>query len=106
MNYNIYITMNRSGEVFVRNRVTNEEKLKKEIESLHLEIESMQKLVKKTFINRLKGYWQTSLQCQKSTLHMLHLVAYYMFPATPPPKITSFPLPSFNLNKALDIIRR
>ncbi|KAL9928025.1 uncharacterized protein ACN427_003792 [Glossina fuscipes fuscipes] len=98
--------LKESGEVFLRTRVTNEETLKKEIESLHLEIESMQKLVKKTFINRLKGYWRTSLQCQKSTLHMLHLVAYYMFPATPPPKLTSFPLPSFNLNKALNIIRR
>uniref|UniRef100_A0A1A9WBJ1 Uncharacterized protein n=1 Tax=Glossina brevipalpis TaxID=37001 RepID=A0A1A9WBJ1_9MUSC len=97
--------LKESEEILLSTQLNTEEKMEQEIENLNLEIESMQNLMKKTFTSRLKDYWRRSLQYQRTTLQMLHLVAFILLPATPPPRLSTFPLPSFNLNKALNIIR-
>uniref|UniRef100_A0A1A9WF77 Uncharacterized protein n=1 Tax=Glossina brevipalpis TaxID=37001 RepID=A0A1A9WF77_9MUSC len=94
-------------ETHLSTQLNIEEQMEKEIESLNLEIESMQNaIIKKTFISRLKDYWRRSLRYQRTTLQMLHIVAFILLPATPPPRLSTFPLPSFNLSKALNIIKR
>uniref|UniRef100_A0A1A9WUF2 Uncharacterized protein n=1 Tax=Glossina brevipalpis TaxID=37001 RepID=A0A1A9WUF2_9MUSC len=93
--------LKESEEIHLSTQHNTEEKMKKEIESLKLQIESMENVMKNTFISRLKDCWR-----QKSILQMLHFVAYIMLPATSPPRLSTFPFPSFNLSKVLNIIRR
>ncbi|XP_036341314.1 uncharacterized protein LOC118750690 [Rhagoletis pomonella] len=79
--------------------------LRKEVTSLTREVETLQKCLAATLGNRLRTCWNSSVAYQRATLQVLHWIAYCTLPATPPPKITTFPF-GLTLEKALSIIRR
>lgn len=79
--------------------------MKQELEALQNDIKMMHKCLEETFGKRLKNCWNSSLTYQKATLQMLHWLAYYVLPATPPPKMKALPF-ELSLNKALSIVKR
>lgn len=74
--------------------------MKEEMESLKNELKTVQKCLEETFGHRLKNCWNSSTAVQ-----VLHLLAYYVLPAMPPPQIKTLPI-GFSLNKALSIVKR
>ncbi|XP_037811144.1 uncharacterized protein LOC119603237 [Lucilia sericata] len=86
----------------VKNR---EDRLKQDLETLESELKLMQTCLEATFGNRLKNCWNHSVTYQKFTLQMLHWLAYYLLPATPPPKMKALPF-GLSLDKALSIVKR
>lgn len=83
--------------------------VKQEIESLQAEIGELKACLADTIGCRLKTYWTHTIAHQKTTVQMLHWIAYYVLPATPPPKYSppaSLNFGIFSLEKVLTIIRR
>lgn len=82
-----------------------ESHLRKEVANLSREVETLQQCLASTLGNRLRTCWNNSIAYQRATLHLVHWIAYCTLPATPPPKITTFPF-GLTLEKALNIVKR
>ncbi|XP_053961686.1 uncharacterized protein LOC128865385 [Anastrepha ludens] len=81
-----------------------EASLRKEVTSLSHEVETLKQCLTATLGNRLRTYWTKSITYQRATLQLLHWIAYCTLPATPPPKISTFPF-GLTLEKALSIVK-
>lgn len=99
------ISLYRSKERESRENNDREERMKQEIEKLENELKMLHKCLERTFGTRLKNCWHNTVIYQKVTLQMLHWLAYYVLPATPPPKMNALPF-DLSLDKALSIVRR
>nr|XP_036225580.1 uncharacterized protein LOC106614935 isoform X2 [Bactrocera oleae] len=82
-----------------------ESHLRKEVANLSREVETLQQCLAATLGNRIRSCWNNSIAYQRATLHLVHWIAYCTLPATPPPKITTFPF-GLTLEKALNIVKR
>ncbi|XP_039952609.1 uncharacterized protein LOC120769601 isoform X1 [Bactrocera tryoni] len=82
-----------------------ESHLRKEVANLSREVETLQQCLAATLGNRIRSCWNNSIAYQRATLHLVHWIAYCTLPATPPPKIKTFPF-GLTLEKALNIVKR
>ncbi|XP_075169075.1 uncharacterized protein LOC142241215 [Haematobia irritans] len=79
--------------------------LKIDIEKLEMRVQLLNECLEGTMGNRLNKLCYTTLNCTKFSLHMLHWLAYSLLPATPPPKLNTFPF-GLTLAKVLNIVKR
>ncbi|XP_065357531.1 uncharacterized protein LOC135951758 isoform X2 [Calliphora vicina] len=98
-------TLKQSSNEQLSESKAKEDRMKQEIEMLENDLKIMHKCLQETFGSRLKTCWSNSLTYQKITLQMLHWLAYYVLPATPPPKMKALPF-GLSLDKALSIVKR
>ncbi|XP_019890345.2 uncharacterized protein LOC101893180 isoform X2 [Musca domestica] len=82
-----------------------EQALNEEIEKLQKQIAHLEEGLNKSWGTRFKCFFYRSLTYPRTTLHILHWFIYYLLPATPPPKLHTFPFLGFSTAKVLNIVR-
>lgn len=63
----------------------NNDRMKSEIESLRAQVFNMKKELDTSLSHQIYMCWKQLLHYQKSTFQFLHVFAFYLLPAMPPP---------------------
>ncbi|XP_055917889.1 repetitive organellar protein-like isoform X2 [Eupeodes corollae] len=77
-------------------------KLKNEIETLKMEAQDLREELSKCLSVRIKRFWTHYMELSQNTILLIHLGAFYLLPAIPPPKSLKLPF-SVSLDKVLSV---
>ncbi|XP_055917887.1 kinesin-like protein KIF20B isoform X2 [Eupeodes corollae] len=94
----------KEKEFQVRDLKKSELKLKNEIETLKMEARDLRQELSKCLSARMKRFWTNYMDLNRNTILLIHLGAFYLLPAIPPPKSLKLPF-SVSLDKVMSVIR-